>query len=164
MDERTMPDPGRDRYRRGQRRRARIAWAVVGLMVVAIGLAIAFGGNDRESSDATSVAGLLPAEMSASAYTAIHKGQTEVEVLGLIGVAGQHELRVLADQRGAQPFGAALLRRHSGVSRAEIGGGEGRGVRAADFGVGGQAPTRWVDLGPYRAPNTPMATPADEAL
>ena len=67
--------PGRDRYRRGQRRRARIAWAVLGLLVVGIGLAIAFGGNDGESSDATSVPGLLPAEMSASAYTAIHKGR-----------------------------------------------------------------------------------------
>jgi hypothetical protein len=94
MDATTMPDPGRDRYRRGQRRRARIAWAVLGLLVVGIGLAIAFGGNDGESSDATSVAGLLPAEMSASAYTEIHKGQTEVEVLGLIGVPGQQESEV----------------------------------------------------------------------
>ncbi len=89
-----MPDPGRDRYRRGQRRRARIAWAVLGLLVVGIGLAIAFGGNDGESSDPTSVTGLLPAEMSASAYTAIHKGQSETEVLGLIGVPGQQESEV----------------------------------------------------------------------
>jgi hypothetical protein len=88
-----MPDPGRDRYRRGQRRRARIAWAVLGLLVVGIGLAIAFGGND-ESSDGNSEPGLLPAEMSASAYTSIHKGQTEVEVLGLIGVPGQQESEV----------------------------------------------------------------------
>jgi hypothetical protein len=94
MDATTTPDPGRERYRRAQRRRARIAWFVLGLLVVGIGLAIAFGGSDGESSDATSVAGLLPAEMSASAYTAIHKGQTEVEVLGLIGVPGQHESEV----------------------------------------------------------------------
>jgi hypothetical protein len=32
--------------------------------------------------------------MTASAYTAIHKGQTEVEVLGLIGVPGQQESEV----------------------------------------------------------------------
>jgi hypothetical protein len=93
MDATTMPDPGRDRYRRGQRRRARIAWAVLGLLVVGIGLVIAFGGSG-ESSGEDSVAGLLPAEMSASAYTSIHKGQTEVEVLGLIGVPGQQESEV----------------------------------------------------------------------
>ncbi|HEY0279862.1 MAG TPA: hypothetical protein VGC32_16485 [Solirubrobacterales bacterium] len=94
MSATTMSDPGRDRYRRGQRRRARIAWAVLGLLVVGIGLAIAFGGNDGESSDSTSVTGLLPAEMSAAAYTEIHKGQSEAEVLGLIGVPGQQESEV----------------------------------------------------------------------
>ena len=94
MSATTTSDPGRDRYRRGQRRRARIAWSVVVLLVVGIGLAIAFGGNDRESSDPTSVAGLLPAEMTASAYTEIHKGQTEVEVLWLIGAPGQQESEV----------------------------------------------------------------------
>jgi hypothetical protein len=94
MSATTMPDPERNRYRRGQRRRARVAWAVLGLLVVGIGLAIAFGGSDGESSDTTSVAGLLPAEMSASAYSEIHKGQTEVEVLGLIGAPGQQESEV----------------------------------------------------------------------
>lgn len=89
-----MPDPGRERYQRGQRRRALIAWSVLGLVVVGIGLAIAFGSSDGENSEVTSVAGLLPAEMSASAYTAIHNGQTEVEVLGLIGVPGQQESEV----------------------------------------------------------------------
>ena len=94
MSATTMPDPGRDRYRRGQRRRARIAWGVLGLLVVGIGVAIAFGGNDGESSGGDSVMGLLPAEMSASAYTEIHKGQSEAEVLGLIGVPGQQESEV----------------------------------------------------------------------
>ena len=96
MDATTIPDPGRERYQRGQRRRALIAWSVLGLVVVGIGLAIAFGGGSRESSssDGTSVTGLLPAEMSASAYAAIHKGQTEVEVLGLIGVPGEQESEV----------------------------------------------------------------------
>lgn len=89
-----MPDPGRERYRRVQRRRARIAWSVLGLIVVGVGLAIAFGGSGGENSDETSVAGLLPAEMSASAYTAIHKGQSEAEVLGLIGVPGQSESEI----------------------------------------------------------------------
>jgi hypothetical protein len=94
MDAMTTPDPGRERYRRGQRRRALIAWSVLGLVVVGIGLATAFGGGDGDGSDLTSVAGLLPAEMSASAYTVIHKGQSEAEVLGLIGVPGQREAEI----------------------------------------------------------------------
>ena len=99
MDAMTTPDPARERYRRGQRRRALIAWSVLGLVVAGIGLAIAFAGTEEEGSgsEVTSVAGLLPAEMSASAYTAIHKGQTEVEVLGLIGVPGQQESEVEPD-------------------------------------------------------------------
>ena len=98
MSATTTPDPGRDRYRRGQRRRARIAWAVLGLLVVGIGLAIAFGGNDGESSDGTSVSGLLPAEMSASAYTAIHKGQTEVDAAK--EVEGRHTRLLYLAPRG----------------------------------------------------------------
>lgn len=91
-----MSDPGRERYRRGQRRRAMIAWSVLGLLVVGIGLAIAFGGGDGDGSDGQgfSLTGVLPAEMSASAYSAIHKGQSEAEVLQLIGVPGQHETEV----------------------------------------------------------------------
>jgi len=96
MDATTTPDPGRERYRRGQRRRARIAWAVLGLVVVGVGLAIAFGGGggDSTSPEGASLAGLRPAEMSASDYSAIHKGQSEIEVLGLIGVPGQQETEV----------------------------------------------------------------------
>jgi hypothetical protein len=96
MDATTIPDPGRERYRRVQRRRARIAWSVLGLLIVGVGLAIAFGGGGGESSGSgdDSVPGLLPAEMSASDYTAIHNGQSEVEVLGLIGVPGQVETEV----------------------------------------------------------------------
>jgi hypothetical protein len=92
MDATTMPDPARERYRRGQRRRALIAWSVLGLVIAGVGLAIAFG-DSGESSDGT-VAGLLPAEMTADAYSAIHKGQSEVEVLGLIGVPGQSEAEI----------------------------------------------------------------------
>ena len=94
-----MPDPGRERYQRGQRRRALIAWSVLGLVVAGIGLAIAFGSTDGEGSgvEVTSVAGLPPAEMSASAYSAIHNGQTEVEVLSLVGVAGQQESEIEPD-------------------------------------------------------------------
>jgi len=93
VDATTMPDPGRERYRRGQRRRALIAWSVLGLIVVGVGLAIALGGGGGKDggSDGVALTGLLPAEMSASAYSAIHKGQSEVEVLGLIGVPGQGE-------------------------------------------------------------------------
>ena len=90
-----MPDRGRERYRRGQRRRALIAWSVLGLVVVGVGLAIAFGGGgERSGPEGTSPTGRFPAEMSAGAYTAIHKGQSELEVLGLIGVPGQRETEV----------------------------------------------------------------------
>jgi hypothetical protein len=96
MDATTMPDPGRERYRRRQQRRALIAWSVLGLVIVGIGLAIAFGSSDSNNSSShdPSLTGLLPAEMSASAYTAIHKGQSESEVLQLIGVPGQGETEV----------------------------------------------------------------------
>ena len=94
MDAMTTPDPARERYLRRQRRRALIAWSVLGLVVVGVGLAIAFSDSGGESSEVTSVAGLLPAEMTASAYTAIHKGQSEAEVLGLIGVPGQSESEI----------------------------------------------------------------------
>jgi hypothetical protein len=96
MDATTTADPGRERYRRRQRRRALIAWSVLGLVIVGIGLAIALGSGDDHGSgaDEYSLTGLLPAEMSASAYAAIHKGQSEGKVLKLIGVPGQGETEV----------------------------------------------------------------------
>ncbi len=95
VDETTMPDPGRERYRRGQRRRALIAWSVLGLIVVGVGLAVAFGGTEDQGRGSTGTpVALLPAEMSADAYSSIHKGQSETEVLGLIGVPGQVETEV----------------------------------------------------------------------
>src|SRR6201999_3594382 len=152
MDATTIPDPGRERYRRGQRRRALIAWSVLGLVVAGIGLAIAFAGTDEEGSgsEVTSVAGLLPAEMTASAYSLIHKGQSEVEVLGLIGVPGQQESEVepeLLQLLPSSPAGTScefwriseapnhLVRRHPGLAGAEIGRGEGRERGAADPGL-----------------------------
>ena len=106
-----MPEPGRERYRRGQRRRALIAWSVLGLVVVGVGLAVAFGSTDEGSGpDTAAVTGLLPAEMSAEAYSSIHKGQTEVEVLGLIGVPGEQESEVepeLLDLLPSSPAGTS---------------------------------------------------------
>jgi hypothetical protein len=93
------PPPERARahslYRRRQRRRAIIAWSVAGLVVVAIGLVVAFGGEaEDEQVTLTSVPGLFVSEMSSSQYELIQKGQDESTVLGEIGVPGEQESEV----------------------------------------------------------------------
>lgn len=91
------PPPERARahelYRRRQRRRAIIAWSAVPLLlVVAIGLGIAFGGKrEEEQPTLTSIPGLFVSEMSSSQYEQIQKGQDESTVLGEIGVPGEQE-------------------------------------------------------------------------
>ena len=89
------PGGDRERYRRRQRRRGIIAWSVLGLLIVVVGLSVAFGGNSSSSTvDATSLAGLFPAEMSSSQYERIHKGQGESEVLQEVAVPGEVESEV----------------------------------------------------------------------
>jgi hypothetical protein len=93
------PPPERARahalYRRRQRRRAIIAWSVAGLLVIAVGLVVAFGGEaEDEQVTLTSVPGLFVSEMSSSQYEQIQKGQDEATVLGEIGVPGEQESEV----------------------------------------------------------------------
>jgi hypothetical protein len=77
-------------YRRRQRRRAFIAWGTVGLLVVLVGLGIAFGGAD-ESSGPQPLAHLFSWEMSSSQYEGLHKGEGELAVLKAVGTTGLHE-------------------------------------------------------------------------
>ena len=77
-------------YRRRQRRRAIIAWSVASLLVIAIGSAIAFGGEE-ESSTSLSTIHLFSSEMSSSQYDQIHKGQGEQQVINRLGSVGVQE-------------------------------------------------------------------------
>jgi hypothetical protein len=93
-----QPRGDRERYRRGQRRRGIIAWsafALVAIFVALIAVGAAVGENHSDSTvDATSIAGLFPAEMSSSQYEHIHKGESESEVLQEVAVPGEVETEV----------------------------------------------------------------------
>jgi hypothetical protein len=82
--------PGVEVYRRRQRRRAIIAWSVASLLVIAIGSAIAFGGEEEGSSPLPNV-NLFSSEMSSSQYDQIHKGQGEQQVINRLGSVGVQE-------------------------------------------------------------------------
>jgi hypothetical protein len=82
--------PRMELYRRRQRRRAIIAWSVAGLLVVAIGLTIAFGREEVRSSPLPHVS-LFSQEMSSSQYDQIHKGQGEQAVIDQLGSVGLQE-------------------------------------------------------------------------
>jgi hypothetical protein len=86
--------PGVELYRRRQRRRAIIAWSVASLLVIAIGSAIAFGGEEEGSSPPN--VNLFSAEMSSSQYDQIHKGQGEQGVINRLGNVGVQEAEAKA--------------------------------------------------------------------
>jgi hypothetical protein len=87
-----LPGVDRDLYRRRQRRRAIIAWSVLGLVVVAVGLGIAFGdeGSQQDSTEASLVK-LFSWEMSSDQYQQIHKGQSESRILDQLHTVGLQE-------------------------------------------------------------------------
>ena len=89
--------PGMELYRRRQRRRAVIAWSVAGLLVVLVGLAVAFGDEEDGSSSLPTVS-LFSSEMSSSQYVQIHKGQGERLVIERLGSVGVQEAE--ADETG----------------------------------------------------------------
>jgi len=71
-----------DLYRRRQRRRAIIAWSVAGLVVAAVALGAIFGGS--EGGGTTTVGRpfqLFSSEMTSEQFEAIHKGESESQVL-----------------------------------------------------------------------------------
>ena len=84
----------REEYRRQQRLRAIIAWSVAGLLVVIVGLAIAFGGHDH--TETTPYIHIFPSEMTSSQYEGLHKGEAEVQALNAIGNPGLQEDEVEA--------------------------------------------------------------------
>jgi hypothetical protein len=83
----------RDLYRRRQRRRAIIAWSVLGLVVVLVGLGIAFGdeGSSRSDPAEAALVQLFSSEMTSAQYDQIHQGQSESLVLDRLGNTGLQE-------------------------------------------------------------------------
>lgn len=84
------------RYRRGQRRRAVIAWGTLGVVVALVALGIAFGGDGHKSSPGPTIH-LFTYEMSSSQYEGLHKGEGEITVLKKVGSTGLHEDEVEED-------------------------------------------------------------------
>jgi hypothetical protein len=94
-----LPGVDRELYRRRQRRRAIIAWSVAGLVIAAIGLGVAFGGGegDRQTSDHSSIH-LFSSAMTAEQFEALHKGESESEVLLRLHSVGLQEDEVESSQ------------------------------------------------------------------
>jgi hypothetical protein len=86
-------------YRRRQRRRAIIAWSVAGLVTAAIGLGIAFGGNEghQETFDGGSVH-LFSSAMTAEQFEALHKGESESQIVLQLHSVGLQEDEVESSQ------------------------------------------------------------------
>jgi hypothetical protein len=87
------PDPDRALYRRRQRRRALIGWSVLGLIVVLVGLTIAFGDEDS-SNRSSNPQSVFSWEMTFGQYQQLHKGQGESLVLNRLGTVGLQEDQV----------------------------------------------------------------------
>jgi hypothetical protein len=85
----------RDLYRRRQRRRAIIAWSVAGLVIAAVGLGIAFGGSEshQTTTDGRSFQ-LFSSAMTFEQFEAIHKGESESQVLLQLQSVGLQEDQV----------------------------------------------------------------------
>ena len=82
-------------YRRGQRRRAVIAWGTLGVIAVLIVLGVVFGG-DGGNSGSQPLVHLFSWEMSSTQYKQLHKGEGELAVLKQLGSTGLHEDEVEA--------------------------------------------------------------------
>jgi hypothetical protein len=90
-----LPGVDRDLYRRRQRRRAIIAWSVAGLVVAAVGLGVAFGGSgDQTTTTVGRSFQLFSSAMTAEQFEAIHKGESESQVLLRLRSVGIQEDQV----------------------------------------------------------------------
>jgi hypothetical protein len=67
------------RYRRGQRRRALVAWGTLGVVAALVVLGIVFGGEEKSAPPPT--IHLFTYEMSSDQYRQLHKGEGELAVL-----------------------------------------------------------------------------------
>jgi len=77
-------------YRRGQRRRAIIAWGTLGVVAALIVLGIVVGGAEENSGPGPTIH-LFTWEMSSAQYQTLHKGEGELTVLKRLGSTGLHE-------------------------------------------------------------------------
>jgi hypothetical protein len=77
-------------YRRGQRRRAIIAWGTLGVIVALIVLGIALGSEDKNGSPGPTIQ-VHAYEMSSLQYKQLHKGEGELAVVKQLGGIGLHE-------------------------------------------------------------------------
>jgi hypothetical protein len=77
-------------YRRGQRRRAIIAWGTLGVVAGLIVLGIAFGGGDKRSGPVPTIH-LFTWEMSSTQYQQLHTGEAEPAILKQLGSTGIRE-------------------------------------------------------------------------
>jgi hypothetical protein len=85
----------RDLYRRRQRRRAIIAWASVGAVVIVVGLvAILGGGESHQSTTVGRPFQLFSSEMTSEQFEAIHQGESESKVLLRLHSVGLQEDQV----------------------------------------------------------------------
>ncbi len=76
-------------YRQRQRRRAIVGWSVGFLVVALVGLGIAFGKDERGTSQP--LVHIFSWQMSSSQYEQLHKGEEEPAVLEQLGSAGLAE-------------------------------------------------------------------------
>jgi hypothetical protein len=83
------------RYRRGQRRRALVAWGTLGVVAALVVLGIVFGGEEKSAPPPT--IHLFTYEMSSDQYRQLHKGEGELAVLKALGSTGLHEDEVEED-------------------------------------------------------------------
>jgi hypothetical protein len=90
-----LPRVDRDLYRRRQRRRALIAWSVVGLIIVGGALGAIFGGEEEGTTaiEVPSVS-VFGSEMTSQQYEALHQGESEAAVLRELHNVGVQEDQV----------------------------------------------------------------------
>ena len=77
-------------YRRGQRRRAVIAWGTLGIVAALVVLGIVFGGDGEKAGPGTTIR-LFTWEMSSDQYERLHRGEAGPAVFKQLGSTGLHE-------------------------------------------------------------------------
>lgn len=88
-----------DLYRRGQRRRAIIAWSCAGLLVAAVVIGVIFAATDGKKTTAPAPPiHIFSSEMTSQQYEDIHKGESESAVLIRLHGVGLQEDEVQSSE------------------------------------------------------------------